>query len=627
MARNVHLLLFLWLTAWVSLGAQNGHLKKANQLFKDQQYAEAAKEYEKHLAIRPDFHGYVNWAYCCRKLNDWKTAEILYTRILQEKKAKPKMKYYLGEAKLYKGEYVEAKQLFLEYHALVPEDTLAAFMAQQCDLVRDIGNYFHQSDSSVPIVVAYPYNSDADENTPWVWQNQLIFTSDRERKGGGFLKEKSGWTGRDYLRLYASQMDSTFISSPKPWEEKFHVTNFHTSGFSTIKRGDYAVFGRNALEPGRDEAYHLQLYEAVLRKGKWEDVQILSFCQPGVNYMHPALTPSGDTLFFASDRGGKRGLDIWYVTRTKKGWSQPINVGPQINTPNHDAFPFIHPDGRLFYASKGKGGFGGFDIFVSERNRFLEWDLPVNLGLPVNSPADDISFWMRSDSTLAIFASGRAKGNDDLYLMYLPKKIETQLEAVISIPGGELLDSAGSEDTSFVSTMDSVSNLTLINMDSVPKNLDSIQITYNMTPKDSTDGIPLKDSTLVADITMQSNTTIVEKKEIISDSSTVNNQICSYHFIVAFDTTAQSTMQNVIHQIQPYWRDRCEITYYPLEQNISPEEIQFIETTFQSLYGIHIKNGQVLSKESITKLSCTEKLPDWHPEKNKCWLGIMVVWD
>ena len=106
-----------------------------------------------------------------------------------------------------------------------------------------------------------------------------------------------------------------------------------------------------------------------------------------------SITSEGKTLYFSSNRpGGYGGLDIWKSQLVKGQWSEPLNMGPKINTKEDEDAPFIHPDGvTLYYSTKGKKTMGGYDIVYTtlEKNG---WTEPENIGFPINSVQDDIYY-------------------------------------------------------------------------------------------------------------------------------------------------------------------------------------------------------------------------------------------
>ena len=139
----------------------------------------------------------------------------------------------------------------------------------------------------------------------------------------------------------------------------------------------------------------------------------------------PCLAADGRTLFFVSTRrGGHGGSDIWKSTIQNDGnWSQPVNLGDSINTAADEMAPFIHPDGRtLYFSSTGQPGMGGADLFVSRLNANGIWLKPENIGYPVNTKLDEINLIINAKGTEAFISSERPKGfgKTDIYRFELP---------------------------------------------------------------------------------------------------------------------------------------------------------------------------------------------------------------
>lgn len=139
-------------------------------------------------------------------------------------------------------------------------------------------------------------------------------------------------------------------------------------------------------------------------------------------------------------KGGYGGTDIYFCTREGLKWSNPTNLGPEINTFGNEMFPFIADNGDLYFASDGHPGFGGLDIFMS---KFVDgkWTKPENLGLPLNSSYDDFSLAEYKNTGKGLFCSNRpeGKGGDDLYcfnrLPEQPKKIIPVIPLPVMISG------------------------------------------------------------------------------------------------------------------------------------------------------------------------------------------------
>jgi outer membrane protein OmpA-like peptidoglycan-associated protein len=138
----------------------------------------------------------------------------------------------------------------------------------------------------------------------------------------------------------------------------------------------------------------------------------------------PSLSADGRTLYFVSNRkGGYGGYDIWKSTLTEKGWTEPENLGPNINTAFDEQSPFIHPDdSTLYFCSNGWPGLGGMDLFVSHLGQDGKWQKPTNLGYPIYSNGDENGLTLTANGTYAFFASNKLNGlgGFDIYTFELP---------------------------------------------------------------------------------------------------------------------------------------------------------------------------------------------------------------
>lgn len=186
--------------------------------------------------------------------------------------------------------------------------------------------------------------------------------------------------------------------------------------------------GGGVFHPTRPEYYFTRceanapacrIYVTTWKKGRWSRPRPLPgvINRTGYRTRHPAFSPGGDTLFFASDRpGGRGGDDLWFsLHKGAHGWAAPQNMGDFINTPLDELAPFIDPsDGRLIFASEGHAGMGGFDLF-SAHKWFRKQPRVINLGAPFNSSADDVFYTVQADR--GWLSSNRA-GTFDVYTFY-----------------------------------------------------------------------------------------------------------------------------------------------------------------------------------------------------------------
>jgi len=413
--------------------AQKSTMEKANQLYKLQSFADAIPLFQKALANKESLPGRTKLAYSLMMLNRMEEAEIEYRQVIEEPRLRSNAYFQFGQVLMSLEKYTEAKKYFLKFDELEPDKPEGQLMATACDKVQFIEPVFQHVSFD-----AYPYNTDLDDTAPVFYNNGIVFSSDRN-PGIKFMKQKSATTGRDYVRLYYSKIneDGTF-NAPKSFSAKINDLNKNvaTASFSTDASEVY--FTKNGSTVNRRNAYSMQLYTAKRSNSKWKGAKLVSFCRPNYNYMHPFISPDGSTLFFTSDKpSGEGGTDIYYSVRKKGKWGKARNMGPKINTSMNEGFPFMHSDGKLYFCSKGHVGFGGYDIFVTEKNAKGEWEEPVNVGKPFNSSHDDVSLYIKSDSTSGFFTSSRQGGDDDIYLFVISDQpfaeaiVDTQSEVAI----------------------------------------------------------------------------------------------------------------------------------------------------------------------------------------------------
>ncbi len=140
----------------------------------------------------------------------------------------------------------------------------------------------------------------------------------------------------------------------------------------------------------------------------------------------PSLSADGNELYFVSDRkGGMGGYDIWYSKKDSMGtWSRAINMGKSVNTKFDEIAPFVHVNNRnLFFASNGQPGFGGFDIYVSEKSEG-QWQSPKNMGAPLNDFEDQYSFVVTSDGLNAFYSREEGRTKSKIYQTNIPKELQ-----------------------------------------------------------------------------------------------------------------------------------------------------------------------------------------------------------
>ena len=410
--KNKYLILFFLCLSSVYLSAQNKQFDKANKKYDLKKYAEAIPLYEQGLKIDKSIRAMNRLAFCHRMTNNVSKAEELYKETVNHKRAKPITWLYYGEVLMMGAKYTEAKKWFEKYTEQKPGDSKGWEMVAQLEQMQNIKPYFPNTKTE-----SFKFNTDADDSAPLIHNNTIVFSSDR-KQGLKLLKQKSGWTGRDFINIYQSELkDDGTYDSPKAFSKKINATNKNCGNPTFSPDGKTMVFSRNSDWATKRGDYNIMLFSAeATDKGKWKNVEMLSFCNLNANYMHPAFSVTGDTLFYISNRpGGEGGTDIFYSYKKGSKWTRPKNLSDKINTSSNEGYPFVNAHGKLFFCSKGHTGYGGFDVFYSYQDENGDWQTPVNVGFPINSSHDDISIYVSEDEQSGMFASSRDGGDDDIY--------------------------------------------------------------------------------------------------------------------------------------------------------------------------------------------------------------------
>lgn len=164
------------------------------------------------------------------------------------------------------------------------------------------------------------------------------------------------------------------------------------------------------------------IYFSDFRKNEFTTQQHLDESKINTKYWetHATVAPDGQSMYFVSDRPGGYGKrDIYQVIKLPDGtWSEPINLGPQINTSEDEDSPFLAVDNKtMYFASNGASSMGDFDIFIAVRDENNNWSDPINLGYPFNSTGDDVFYTTTSDGTEGYLTSFRkgTLGDKDIY--------------------------------------------------------------------------------------------------------------------------------------------------------------------------------------------------------------------
>lgn len=205
--------------------------------------------------------------------------------------------------------------------------------------------------------------------------------------------------------------------SDNTWQKAFNagspLNTMQNEGAQTLSSNGSYMFFTACDRPGGLGS--CDIYFSSLNGGKWtEPVNLRSPVNSPSWESQPSVGADGKTLFFCSSRpGGSGGKDIWLSRLNEKNfWTKPVNLGKVINTDGDEMSPFIHFDGKtLYFASDGRVGMGGFDIYMTRMKNDSSWTEPKNLGYPINTYNDEMGLIIEAEGQKAYFSSIRNKSN------------------------------------------------------------------------------------------------------------------------------------------------------------------------------------------------------------------------
>ncbi|SMG47984.1 Outer membrane protein OmpA [Marivirga sericea] len=405
-----------------ALHAQNFRksLRKADQYLSFNDYDRAISYYKKALKHKPGnveaTYG-LGIAYLFDFSNDEALKQLTLVKQLDPKVGN-NIDYYLGLAHQYDYNFDEAIRYFEIYGDKKRKNRYQAdLLITEC-LTAD--SLYSTPKSMVVENLGPMVNSQEHDYTPALMADgkTLYFTSNRPGSTGG----RKGQDGSFYEDIYISSLQDGQWSKAQKLGKKLNG-DYHDAVASIAPDGK-TLFVYS--EKGNGDIYFSNFKDST-----WTYPQPLSnkinstFWETSVS-----ITADGQTLYFSSARpGGYGGLDIYKTTKGEDGeWGSAQNLGPIVNTQASEDAPMIHPDGHtLYFSSTGHQGMGGYDIYYSKIEG-QEFQLPVNLGYPINTVYDDNYFVITADLKHAYYASRKPGGLGmvDIYHVDMEEKIEEE---------------------------------------------------------------------------------------------------------------------------------------------------------------------------------------------------------
>ncbi|MBY0434207.1 MAG: OmpA family protein [Cyclobacteriaceae bacterium] len=390
------------------------------------QYREALELLRQAIEKDKDFsEAYFRQALIYKSLRDYATSSDLFLKGLSTTSDPKKQKAFffeLGDNSLLQGEYEKSIQ-FLDHYldneilnkAKVEQASMWKRNAQYALRNKKISSQFKQhelSDTVNTFAMQYFPVLTADEQS-------LIFT---RRKGGGQDDDED---------LVVSKKDAKGRWTP-PVSISPNINSPLNEGTCTISADGRQLIFTSCT--GRRGYGSCDLFESRKIGEEWTLPVNLG---PDVNSpaweSQPSLSSDGRMLFFVSDRrGGVGNKDIYVSYKLDENkWTKAENLGPQVNTPYEEISPFIHVNGRtLFFASNGRAGFGGYDIYRSERNN-SQWSEPENFGFPVNNHEDQFSLFITADGQRGFYSheDNQRVNSSRIFEITVPEELQLQYKS------------------------------------------------------------------------------------------------------------------------------------------------------------------------------------------------------
>lgn len=321
------------------------------------------------------------------------------------------------------GNYDEAIEFYSKFLNQSPDNQLAKNGLEGASLSL---KWQDENSKGIKILYAELFNSNRGEFSPIYAQNDNIiyFNSSRNNAMG---ESDSPITGVKYNDIFIAEKNAVGEwQKPKRLNSEIN-TEFDEGTPSITPNGRYMFYTysyQSDSEPTVTKIYASRSVNGIWSIGR--EVELAKNDNLSL-FAHPSVSPSGDYLYFVSDMsGGYGGKDIWRAKLTND--TEPVfieNLGPVINTPGDEMFPYLRNDTTLYFSSTGHPGMGGLDIFIAKRYSSSElWNVE-NLKPPINSSYDDFGITFDKNSETGFFSSNRndIRGYDHIYSFEISENI------------------------------------------------------------------------------------------------------------------------------------------------------------------------------------------------------------
>ena len=442
MKNGFNILLLVLVFALASCGV-DAYMKKGDQFYDIGEYFDAAEQYKKAYSSTPAKERAMRGkraarlAECYRRINFTQKAIAAYNNVIRYNQADSLTHLRLAQQLMKTGNYRQAQKAFAIALDSIPHSQLAKNGLTASQKAPE----WKKQGSAYTVKRENLFNSRRADFSPMIAgedNDRLYFTSTRPSTKGD---ELSGITGTKTADIFFSQKDERGKWT-KPQTIDTELNSDYDEGACSFSPDGRTMY---LTQCKTDPAYPRYATIVISQRSdaEWGKPQLLDISNDSLSsFAHPAASPDGQWLYFASDMpGGEGGLDIWRIRLGRDGIVGGVeNLGKPINTEGDEMFPTFRPNGDLYFSSNGHPGMGGLDIFIAKQDRTRECWLIEHPGFPLNSEADDFGMTFEGLKNQGFFSSNRgdARGYDHIFSFYNPEIVQTVTGWVYEKDGYEL---------------------------------------------------------------------------------------------------------------------------------------------------------------------------------------------
>ncbi|GAB3659144.1 OmpA family protein [Echinicola sediminis] len=432
-------------------GLKNRNYEQGSQQFDMMNYAVAIEHYTKAWEQEESAATASGLANSYLQMRNFELAESWFAKLDRMEALSNDDRLKFAQSLISSSKFDEARSQLLAYKKSSGEDIDLQAADMMLETIKDAKEILNHP-KGVQVKNLTGVNSKYSEFSGVIKGDKIIFASDRidslprnlkVDKYNALKSDIYGWTGNGYLQVYEAKGDWDRYISDSVYKVDGYKSPHHSGPVFEVE--DFIFWVKAGKPDAKAKRSNINkknytLYPQIIYRekvdGKWGDYKGVPFNHP---YEYAVSDPFWDEknqrLYFSSEQpGGSGKADIYFSNYLgENNWGEPVNLGTAVNTAGEERSPFIDADGNLYFASDGRGGLGGLDVYKAERLG-NSWGKPMNLGAPINSSRDDFGFFINPQiPDRGIVSSDRpgGKGLDDIYAVIMEIDSKFYLKGVV----------------------------------------------------------------------------------------------------------------------------------------------------------------------------------------------------